>query len=472
MVGDYLYIDGGEVAIGSTPWSLSIKGPNYTPLPGKNSLCTGDAPVSTAPCRTSILNLRKRSQPTVRRLRLDGTRLAQISHDRYREGFTRVVICTNIPLIPVNCTLVLSLAQGWNDPTGVAFTAISKPEGPIFDYSTLWYDETTNKSIYAFGGEQSKLENHQLDLSVWRLALHGKGGGTWQQNTTSQNAPFSHGITRPSGGAGTFSQDSAFYVGGYENSRTSPQTQSIGADVPIPGLVSYNFTTRAWSNSSQGTNNISPTGSFEFGAIQPVPFGPNGLLAMFGGETSNSSSYAAGEERSMDMITLVDPVTNQWYQQNTSGSAAPLGRSKFCYVGIGDNSVLTGSNPAIGTYEIFMYGGYDGSLGVEAQQFDELWVLTLPAFTWQQLDASHKSARIGHTCHVVGQRQMLSIGGIDATQTDPWSTPDLTNWNGLGVFDMTAAQWTSGYNSSAAPYQRCSEVQGYYEKRFVHRLPS
>ena len=35
VVGEYLYIDGGEVAIGNTPWSLSIKGPNYTPLPGK-----------------------------------------------------------------------------------------------------------------------------------------------------------------------------------------------------------------------------------------------------------------------------------------------------------------------------------------------------------------------------------------------------------------------------------------------------
>ncbi len=46
VVGDYLYIDGGEVAIGNTPWSLSIKGPNYTPLPGKNPLVAtyaGDA---------------------------------------------------------------------------------------------------------------------------------------------------------------------------------------------------------------------------------------------------------------------------------------------------------------------------------------------------------------------------------------------------------------------------------------------
>ena len=366
----------------------------------------------------------------------------------------------------MNCTLTLSLAQGWTDPTAVSFSAIAKPDGAVFDFSSLWYDQTTNKSIYAFGGEQSRLDNHQLDLSVWRLDLDGKGGGTWVQNTTSQNVPFSHGITRPSGGASTFTQDSALYVGGYENSRTSPSTQSLGANVPIPGLLSYNFTSHAWSNSSQGTNNISPTGSFEFGAIEPVPFGPNGLVAIFGGETSNSSSYATGDnERTMNMITLVDPVTNQWYQQNTTGGPAPLGRSKFCHVGVGDPRALTNSNPSISTYEIFMYGGYGGVLGSEAEQFDELWVLSLPAFTWQQLDSSHKSARIGHTCHLVGKRQLLSIGGIDATQTDPWSTPDLTNWNGLGVFDMTVAHWASGFNASAAAYQRPQQVQSYYDAR-------
>lgn len=40
VVGNYLYIDGGEVAIGNTPWSLSIKGPNYTPIPGKILECS------------------------------------------------------------------------------------------------------------------------------------------------------------------------------------------------------------------------------------------------------------------------------------------------------------------------------------------------------------------------------------------------------------------------------------------------
>ena len=402
MVGNYLYVDGGEVAIGNTPWSLSIKGPNYD-------------------------------------------------------------------LLPMNCTLVLPLDGGWTDPNQIVFSAIAKPEGAIFDFSNLWADGSTNKTIYAFGGEQSKLDNHQLDLSVWRLDLDGKGSGNWVQNTTSQSAPFSKGITRPSGGASTYSKDAAYYVGGYQNARTSPQTGMLTADIPTPGLISYNFTTNAWTNSTQGTENLTPNGSFEFGAIESVPFGPNGLLVMFGGETSNSTSYVTGNQvRAMNQITLMDPVTGHWYQQNTSvTTATPLGRSKFCTVTVCDNTAIKGANPATGSCEIFMYGGYGGVLGnVGTSQYDEVWALSLPAFTWQQLDWGHNVPRIGQSCHLVGQRQLLSIGGLDATQSDPWSTPDLTTHTGIGLFDLTLGKWAYAYNATAAPYERNALVQGFYDKRY------
>ena len=308
-----------------------------------------------------------------------------------------------------------------------------------------------------------------LDLSVWRLDLDGKGGGTWTQNATSKNAPFAQSVTRPFGGASTFTNNSAYYLGGASSSHSSPLLQTQAANVPLPGLVSYSFPNGAWSNSTTGITALSQSGSFEFGGIESVPFGPSGLLAVWGGETSNSSIYSAGiAERAISSVTLVDPVTKQWYQQNTTG-IPPTPRSKFCYVGVSDPRPLSPAN--IGTYEIYMYGGYGGILGPGSQMYDELWVLSLPAFTWIQLDSSHKSARIGHTCHVVGNRQMLSIGGVDATQEDPWSTPDLTNWNGLGVFDMSAAKWTSGYDAGAAPYQRPQVVQSYYDKKYVQKIP-
>lgn len=56
VVGQYLYIDGGEVAIGNTPWSLSIKGPNYTPIPGKTPsfIRSGYLLLPACPCLVNI----------------------------------------------------------------------------------------------------------------------------------------------------------------------------------------------------------------------------------------------------------------------------------------------------------------------------------------------------------------------------------------------------------------------------------
>ncbi len=306
----------------------------------------------------------------------------------------------------MNCTLTIHLGNSWTDPKQVKFSAIVKPSSPVFDNSALWYDSVGN-SIYSFGGEQSLLDNAQLDLSIWRLDLDGKGGGRWAVNTTYQNPPFSQDMTRPFGGASAFTNSSAFYIGGASNYRSSPSLQKQLASVVLPGLVSYSFDTGAWKNSS-GLGALSSSGSFQYGGVEPVPFGPNGLLAMWGGETSNASSYAYGLGRAMDQITLYNPTTNIWYQQNITG-AAPIARSKFCFVGVADSRPVSTANP-IGSYEIYIYGGYSGSLGQGAEMFDEIWVLSLPAFTWQQLDGSHSSARIGHTCHVVANRQMLSVG--------------------------------------------------------------
>ena len=304
-----------------------------------------------------------------------------------------------------------------------------------------------------------------MDLAVWKLQLDGKGGGTWTQNTSYEDPPFSQGVTRPFGGAATFDSGSGFYLGGYSSSHSSPATQALTSFVSTPGLIQYNFKDRTWSNTTSGITALSQSGAFEWGGFEHIPIGPNGLLAIWGGETSNSTAYFPGtDERPMDTITLLDPVTKAWYQQTVTGSPLPSVRNRFCSLVASDPTPLSTPNHTY-TAEIFMYGGYAGILGSDAVQFDEIWVLSIPAFTWQRIDASQKSARIGHTCHLVGGRQMLSIGGADAAQTDPWSTPDYTNLNGIGVYDLVAERWTQGYDASAAPYQRGKTVQGWYDEK-------
>ena len=109
-----------------------------------------------------------------------------------------------------------------------------------------------------------------------------------------------------------------------------------------------------------------------------------------------------------------------------------------------------------------MYGGWGNVLGASAKQYDEVWILTLPAFRWIPANLGHLVPRIGHTCHLVGKSQLLSVGGQDISQKDPWNTPDTANIQGFGVFDLNTLNWTHRYNASADPYRRPSIVEEFY----------
>jgi len=67
--------------------------------------------------------------------------------------------------------------------------------------------------------------------------------------------------------------------------------------------------------------------------------------------------------------------------------------------------------------------------------------------------------RLGHTCSVIGKRQMISIGGnqeATLTNQDPWT-------KGLGIFDIDVDHsWTNAYDAAAPAYERPSLVSQFY----------
>lgn len=69
-------------------------------------------------------------------------------------------------------------------------------------------------------------------------------------------------------------------------------------------------------------------------------------------------------------------------------------------------------------------------------------------------------------CAVGGQRQMITVGGINRSvgqsvkffaNKDPFP-------QGIGIFDMTELKWTDNYNPSAAAYQTPDAVQAWYDE--------
>lgn len=81
--------------------------------------------------------------------------------------------------------------------------------------------------------------------------------------------------------------------------------------------------------------------------------------------------------------------------------------------------------------------------------FDDIYVLSLPSFTWTKTFQG-TSPRHGHTCHRLGSRLMLTVGGVaslnTAAATCDWET------KGVAIFDMSSVTWGSFYNQSAPSY--------------------
>lgn len=95
-----------------------------------------------------------------------------------------------------------------------------------------------------------------------------------------------------------------------------------------------------------------------------------------------------------------------------------------------------------------MYGGQGGSSGRSVFN-DAVFVLSLPAFHWQKIANAPAVSRRLHSCNIIGNRQMVSVGGQlgppGDLEPDPWD-------QGLGIFDLSAMEWRDRYDSNAGAY--------------------
>lgn len=112
-----------------------------------------------------------------------------------------------------------------------------------------------------------------------------------------------------------------------------------------------------------------------------------------------------------------------------------------------------------------MYGGVvDHIWGPNGEKFDEVYVLSLPAFRWFRANYTSAPPRYAHTCHATKTHQMIMVGGMNPLYDvsdqpqDPWD-------QGIAVFDMTALEFKDAYQSQADPYEPPYAIQQYYNSR-------
>lgn len=222
---------------------------------------------------------------------------------------------------------------------------------------------------------------------------------------------------------------------------TSQSNASVGSDTAVAGLVSFGMSSSVWTNTSIERTLVNARAEY-------APFGPNGLIVLLGGTSGDSPPGLIDFVN----ITFYDPITKQFFSQQATGTI-PTARQRFCSVGV------PGPDD---TFEVFLYGG----LMADNTVSDEVFVLSLPGFVFAKADnPGATTARADHACVAVGggKRQMLSIGGTDASKGYPAEFADPDPWaQGLGVFDMTALRWTDGYTNDAAAYDTPEVVKQFY----------
>ncbi|KAF6829477.1 kelch repeat protein [Colletotrichum plurivorum] len=338
-------------------------------------------------------------------------------------------------------TFSIDLSKSWR-PGDVESRRIRKTGVPTTHRQAYFLDALSNNTVYTWGGFNNG-EPQPSNRPLGKFVADGTGGGSWSTEVDSGSL---NELTRSHGGAVASTGDSAFYFGGLWEDTDDPTQSSL---VPDYFQVKFKSPEMAYTNHTNSANgpfaSSEPSRTLYAANAHYIPDFGNGLIIIFGG---NSYSPGAGkvENRGMEPLWLLDPVTNRWYSQETGGDKPRQYRRWPCTVG------ARGRN---GTYEIFMFGGND-----DGDRFDDVAILSLPGFVWKNVNmpATEGIARTFMSCVRAGKRQMIVVGGITRDKTEDAFS------QGLGVFDMTELQWKDSYDATAAEYDSPQVIKSLYDE--------
>lgn len=115
----------------------------------------------------------------------------------------------------------------------------------------------------------------------------------------------------------------------------------------------------------------------------------------------------------------------------------------------------------------FIFGGLSSKNSGQpvTASFTDIYLLSIPSFSWIRLNDSTTQMRAAHQCEVIGNRQMLVIGGYDPSNKILGNLPD-SFYNGLGVFDMSNLSWSNQYDHLAPEYVRPGLIDDYYAQKY------
>ncbi|KAH7322409.1 hypothetical protein B0I35DRAFT_425772 [Stachybotrys elegans] len=346
--------------------------------------------------------------------------------------------------VAINGTSAIALNVSWDNSSVEIIVTESDARPLVKERPALWTDAERN-TIYQWGGEVGFRDDAEQENHLWEFSPDGNGSGTWSTSSPSNPETF-RDILQGDAGPTAFCGGYGLYLGGAGNPSTDNRFRDVSYSngTPIPGLLKYNASSRAWSNESAVAYSFPHGTSFLGQATCVTGFRSNALFVPLGGHDVAPGTANERQIRSFNNITMYNPVDGRWYWQQTSGTP-PGGRDLFCMVGVASRN----------TFEIFVYGGR-GTDGY----FNDIHILSIPAFQWFRVPVSSPT-RIFHACALAGNRQMIVSGGINSD----WDWRREDEWtNSLGVFDLSSLEWRSNYDADALEYESPEVVRSWYQE--------
>ncbi|KIW62044.1 hypothetical protein PV05_02097 [Exophiala xenobiotica] len=285
---------------------------------------------------------------------------------------------------------------------------------------------SNNDELYLYGGlppltDSSSPQSAETVLG-YEAYQYGPNRASWSPGFYQGSLP--DGVTRYiTNGAGVSapSENLGFYFSGmrapdwgpiyYEDSSAN-QTANTLIQVDMSVMRS-----EKWTNTTL-PDDIAPRANAE---LVWIPVSDQGVLVAIGGVTApeeiwpaglNSSQTSTSQAQSpgfMESLPVYDIASRKWYLQNTTGDA-PGQLTEFC-------SVVAPANDS-SSFNVYIYGGYDG-LSASDEPSDDVWILSIPSFTWVKAYSGNKAhGRSGHRCVTPYPDQMFVIGGIHQNQAE------------------------------------------------------
>ncbi|KND88719.1 hypothetical protein TOPH_06648 [Tolypocladium ophioglossoides CBS 100239] len=304
---------------------------------------------------------------------------------------------------------------------GAVFRNDKLYEQPAADAALKYqaYQYGVNKPLWQRGFLDTRLGDHITRYIAYGAAV----------NAPSENkAWYFSGLTSPTRGPIIF------------NTGLNDSAMAVNISNTLISLDMSTQLSEEWSNSTlpsyiKGRSNAE---------VVWVPIGKQGILVVLGGVTypewasvshKSADADASGKESPefMSTIDIYDVAGNKWYKQPTKD--APGTRSRGCAIvaAAADRSSIN----------IYYYGGFDG-IHPTNDFYDDVWVLSLPSFTWTQINngtAIH--GRAGHKCFQPYPDQMMVFGGYTP---QAGHLPSCLDKGPVVIFNITSGEWMDSYD--------------------------